>query len=831
MSNKNIALIFSQFKRIENGRKSASSSILTVFTLSCLVNVLFLTGPIFMMQVYDRVLGSGNIATLIGLYVIAFLLYVMMGLFDTLRQQIGTLRGEEVASQYDGPAFQATLEAKAAGVIDERSNAPEDVEVLRNFITSPGMMTFFDLPAIPFYFLAIMVLHPILGLVAIGAGTILSILAAINDRQSRKNMANAQSQLGGVSRILSTARQDAESIRANGMGVAVQDFWQGKQAQGRSEMISTMRVTSAFGSVTKALRMAIQSLVLAVGGWLAVIGVLSPGAMIAASIVFSRSIAPLEQLLNNFRNLSKARTAWANIQQWAPDYLTNDKEEFNLPAPHQSVVAQNLSVKIPSQNKNLLTGITTELVAGDVLVIIGPSGVGKTSLLRTIVGAWSVSAGTLRLDGAELSQWSSAELGNHIGYLSQYTQLLNGTVAQNISRFRPDTPSDQIIAAAQIASVHDMIVGFEQGYETMVGDGAVQLSGGQRQRIGLARALFGGPFLTVLDEPTAHLDNPGKIALAQALLERRKAGKITVLTSHDELVMKLATKIMVLEKGQMSMSGPKDAVLKKLTEMKAAKTPTQSAPIAAPTPIAGPTMSPAPLGQIPAPAAPLSPAVIPSVKPMPASLPTALSPLPAAAQQSVNTALRHSKNAHMVMPPAPPVSEHPQHDTTLTSAQIIKAQRDRLKTIPVTQSEVIGKNASKLPSKSPLKALKQKLGRKSSRDEKFDDNGFDISRSENPPVQNLAAPTPLAEAMPQIAHQTAQPSNIASNIAAFIPHQTPPLPPINPQAVPHSDSYKTIQSIPASTGFDPRAALRKTQMGQAVEANPSNLMSNRGNVA
>ena len=755
MRQKSIALIFSQFKRLPNSDKSTSSSILTVFVLSCLVNILFLTGPIFMMQVYDRVLGSGNIATLIGLYVIAFLLYVMMGLFDTLRQQIGTLRGEEVASQYDGPAFQATLEANAAGVIDERSNAPEDVETLRNFITSPGMMTFFDLPAIPFYFLAIIVLHPILGMVAIGAGTILSILAAFNDRQSRKNMAHAQSQLGDVSRILSAARQDAESIRANGMGKAVQDFWQSKQAQGRSDMVSTMRVTGAFGSMTKALRMAIQSLVLAVGGWLAVIGVLSPGAMIAASIVFSRSIAPLEQLLNNFRNLSRARTAWANIQEWAPDYLNAEKEGFGLPAPHKNVLAQNMSVKIPQQNKNLLKGITTELVPGDVLVIMGPSGVGKTSLLRTIVGAWPVSSGTLRLDGAELSQWPSHELGNHIGYLSQYTQLLNGTVAQNISRFKPDTPSEQIILAAQTASVHDMIVGFEKGYETQVGKGAVQLSGGQRQRIGLARALFGVPFLAVLDEPTAHLDEPGKIALAQALLERRREGKITVLTSHDELVLKLATKMMVLEKGQMSMSGPKEAVLKKLAQMKAAKTPAQAAPMPVSVPAVAPlhaseglpfTQPPSPsqtpaFAQSPVPNMPLAPAAQAVGQPMQRQ-----NVYPA--QQNIHAASSYSVNT---------AAAKPQHDTKLTSAQIIKAQRDKFKAAREAQPAP----TQKTMGQSPLKGLKQKLSRKRDQDEA------------NAPLKASSQTTPADFGVPVQAR--------GANIASFMPHQAPPpvRPPVN----------------------------------------------------
>jgi len=546
------------------------SSVLTIFILSSAVNTLFLTGPIYMMQVYDRVLGSGSVPTLLGLSAIALIMYLMLGFFDTLRQQIATLRGEEVSARYDGPAFRASLDAAAAGVVDERSNAPEDVESVRGFATSPAMMTFYDLPAIPFYFLAVMMLHPVLGMFVMGAAFILAGLAFMNDRSSRQRMSDAQKKLSGVSSILSSARKDSESLKANGMIGAAQTYWQNEQKVGRSEMVSSMLVTSAFSTGTKSIRMAIQSMVLGVGAWLAIAGALSPGAMIAASIVFSRSIAPFEQLLNNFRTLVRARDAWARVQVWAPDYVDKKAQAFDLPAPAKSLIVDNLSVKIPGQDKNLLTGISVNLEAGDILSILGSSGVGKTSLARTIVGAWAGSHGSIRIDGAELSQWPADQLGEHVGYLSQYTNLLNGTVAQNISRFRPNATSESVIQAAQIASVHEMILGFDDGYKTRLGDGAVMLSGGQRQRIGLARAIYGAPFLAVLDEPSAHLDAPGKVALAKALLERRRAGKITIITSHDPALLNLVTKVMVLESGKMTVSGPRDAVLKKMEEMKAA---------------------------------------------------------------------------------------------------------------------------------------------------------------------------------------------------------------------------------------------------------------------
>lgn len=547
-----------------------ASGMVFLLILSFLVNLLFLTGPVFMMQVYDRVLPSGNISTLIGLFAIALLLYVAFGVFDALRLQISALRGEEIAARYDGAAFAVAIDASASGVIDTRTTAPEDVETVRNFLTSPSIISFFDLPAMPFYFLVIFFLHPILGGVVFVAGLLLISLAFLKDRQNRNRMSTAQGTLTRGSRLLNAARRDAQSLKANGMVDAAQTFWATQQREGRAGMLGSLRAMSAFGSLTKTIRLAIQSLVLGIGGWLAVIGVMTPGAMIAASIVFSRAIAPLEQSLNNFRSLSRARDAWGRIKTWSPHYADVSEDDFKLPAPKESLHVSKVQINAPVNASGaiipLVQGVSAIVNASDVLAVMGPSGAGKSCVARALAGAWPVADGSIRLDGADLSQWPTRLRGQHIGYLAQHVELMDGLISENIARFSPDATEDDIIAAAQAAGVHQLILSLPDGYKTRIGDGAVQLSGGQKQRIGLARALFGDPFLIVLDEPSAHLDGSGERALIEAIRRRNQNGKITVFTSHDQQLLGIATKVMVLEAGRMTMCGPKEKVLAKLKE-------------------------------------------------------------------------------------------------------------------------------------------------------------------------------------------------------------------------------------------------------------------------
>ncbi len=534
-----------------------------LIVLSLLVNTLFLTGPIFMMQVYDRVLSSGSVHTLIGLFVITVILYLGFGAFDMLRQNISILRGEELAAQFESDAFKASIKATSEGANDARLLAPEDVEAIRSYLTSPSVLALFDLPALPFFFLGIFLLHPLLGGVAITAGIILGILAVINERLTRTQMAAAQPDLTASTRILANSRREADSLVGNNMLGAASDYWTGMLSHARQKLMRGQRTTASFGSITKTLRLAIQSLVLGVGAWLAIQGHMTAGAMIAASIVFSRAIAPLEQVLASWRNLLRARAAWQRLNENIPPADTQDTN-FNLPAPTSSIDAVRLAVAAPGTDRILLQDVTFSLSPGNVLAIAGASGVGKSCLARALSGAWPTASGSLKLDKADLNLWPADSLGQHIGYLGQTVDFVDARVRDIIARLDPKANEQAILQAARQAGVHEFILTLPEGYDTFIGIGGIQLSGGQRQRIGLARALYGDPFFVILDEPTAHLDGAGEQALFAAIKQRKDAGKITALTVHDERNLGMATHMMVLENGRMVISGPRDAVMKKI---------------------------------------------------------------------------------------------------------------------------------------------------------------------------------------------------------------------------------------------------------------------------
>ncbi len=538
--------------------------------LSTLVGLLYLTGPLFMMQVYDRVLPSGSLPTLIGLCIILVILFLAFGVFETLRTQIATLRAEEFAEAHDREAFAASIDAAALGLADARAQGPEDVETVRAFLASPGFIALFDLPAIPIYFTAVTLLHPVLGLVVIASGLLLAGLAFLNERLSRTASQKAQGGMAAAVRALFGARREGESLKANGMIANAARHWQSLQSGARREQLSGAEITNLFTSITKTLRLAIQSGVLAVGAYLAVKGQLSPGAMIAASIVFARALAPVEQVLGSWRQFQRARESLDRIQTWQN---TAKAPPFELPHPRHTLSAVQLGVRAPGSGRELLREVSFALKAGDVMVIAGPSGAGKTTLARALVGALPLSAGTLKFDDADISQWSPEAMQRLCGYLGQSTDFMEGTVAAIISRFTEGADEAGILAAARAAGVHEFVLALPMGYATLIGPSGILLSGGQRQRLGLARALYGDPFLVVLDEPAAHLDQPGEIALLAAIADRRARGRITVLTTHDQRLVQAATHIVAIEQGRMRIAGPREAVLQRLQADRAGKEP------------------------------------------------------------------------------------------------------------------------------------------------------------------------------------------------------------------------------------------------------------------
>ena len=548
--------------------------LIVLFVLSCLVNLLALTGPIFMMQIYDRVLPSGAVSTLVGMALITLLLYLALGAFDTFRQQIATLRSEELAERLSESAFLASLgegvtqKETDAGIKQAAFSAPEDVETLRSYLSSPALLAWFDLPAMPVFLILVALLHPVLGVVVLLAGLLLGALALINERLTRKRFAEARESQFASQRLLQDSRRDADSVSANAMSRALAFRWLNLQEKSRRDQLQGTRINSVLTSITKTLRMAIQSAVLGIGAWLAIQQEISPGAMIAASIIFARALAPLEQTLTGFKQFLRAREAWSRIKLWAEkDNGPQQSAPTELPAPRNTFGAEDLEI-FPTgaiaDPKPLLKNVSFVLNAGECLAVLGPSGAGKSTLARAIAGARAPDSGRVLLDGADLYLWPQERRGQHIGYLSQDVTMFGGSVAQNISRFSTTAKDEDIVAAAKSARVHELILGLPQGYDTVIGQGGLRLSGGQVQRIGLARALYLDPFVVVLDEPNAHLDMPSEMALVDAIRQRNANGKLTILISHGPALTSCAQKIMVIEAGIMKTFGPRDQILSQL---------------------------------------------------------------------------------------------------------------------------------------------------------------------------------------------------------------------------------------------------------------------------
>lgn len=534
----------------------------SVLLFSFVINVLYLTGPIFMMQVYDRVLASANIPTLIGLALIAVLLYAFFGVLEYIRGQALRANSESVTESLAQKAYSISiLNACERAPTTEKRQALHDVNMLRNFLSSQPFSALFDLPWAPIFLIFIFGLHPGLGVFALIAATVLALLAIVNERMSREQLKKSSGMANQSNNLALNAQRNAITLRANGMINSMAKRWRDVDYDARETSLEGSAVNSSFSTITKTLRMIIQSLLLAAGAYYVIQGELSPGGIIASSVIFSRALAPLEQILGNYSSLVNAREAWANIKTWMFEEDSNAEKEA-LPAPSQSLQVQELSVIVPNGKTILLRNIQFALEAGDILGISGHSGCGKSTLVKALVGAFPVANGKICVDGADLQQWPRELLGKHIGYLPQEIELFDGTVAENIARFKEDVDFDKVLKASQLAGTHQLVLGFSDGYNTRVGAEGVALSAGQKQRIALARALFDDPFLVVMDEPNSNLDADGDKALANAVTVLQKRGAIIVFVAHRQNILEKATKLLLMRKGEMTAFGKPEEIVK-----------------------------------------------------------------------------------------------------------------------------------------------------------------------------------------------------------------------------------------------------------------------------
>jgi len=562
---------------------SCRGAFLSVAMLSGLINVLYLSGSIFMMEVYDRVLPSQSIPTLVGLSIIIVVLYLFQGLFDMVRGRILARVGAALDEDLSQEVFQSQLRAPLKGRVEGDGQQPlRDLDQLRAFLAGGGPSALFDLPWMPLYLFICFAFHPWLGVVALGGGIVLVAITLLTELLTRKASKAAVSAAMLRNGISDGARRNSEVVHAMGMAQRIGVRWGEANAEYLAHQQRTSDVAGGFGAMSKVLRMLLQSAVLAVGAYLVIDGQATGGIMIASSILTSRALAPVELAIANWKGFVSARHGWRRLKTLLEAHA-RPEDPLKLPAPRTLLAVENAGTGAPGGQRFAVQDVSFDLKSGSGLGIIGPSASGKSSLARMIVGVWPTWRGKVRLDGAAIEQWIPEDFGRHIGYLPQDVELFAGTVAQNIARFDRDPSSEEIIAAARAANVHEMILQLPDGYETQVGEAGAALSGGQRQRIALARALYGNPFLVVLDEPNSNLDNEGEQALTAAIMSIRERGGIVVVIAHRPSALAGVDLVLVMEEGRVKSFGPKDEILSKvLRPVPAAQAPEPRAPSASP---------------------------------------------------------------------------------------------------------------------------------------------------------------------------------------------------------------------------------------------------------
>ena len=546
------------FKALSKSR----GGFITAIVFSLFINLLAFVGSIYMLQIYDRVITSRNELTLLLLTLIAGFLLVVYALLEKFRSavlvRVGVEFNDHLRDDVFKGALRGTLYAPGAG----HSQSLRDLDNLREFLTGNGFITFFDAPWVPIFVAACFILHPWFGYVALGGGIIIFALALLNELATRKPLsASAQNSLAANAYVSSTLR-NVEVIQAMGMAGAIRERWKGKHDKAISWQANASDRAGLLVASTKFVRQFLQIFILGVGAYLTIKQEVTGGAMIAASILMGRALAPVEAAVGSWRSFVNARLGASRINQLLA--ATGAAQSYvQLPEPKGHLSLEGVLAGPPGSHSAILSGVTFSVTAGETLGVIGPSAAGKSSLARVIVGVWPVLAGAVRLDGSELSHFDPDQLGRSIGYLPQDVELFSGTVAENIARLG-EVDDQKVIEAARLAGVHEMIQGLPKGYNTHIGEGGSSLSGGQRQRIGLARAIYDMPALVVLDEPNSNLDSDGEAALLNAIGALKEAKRTVVIVTHKTNILSVADKILLMAGGKVQGFGPRDTILSKV---------------------------------------------------------------------------------------------------------------------------------------------------------------------------------------------------------------------------------------------------------------------------
>ena len=551
--------------QLVSARRALKGNLVAIGAFSGVVNLLMLTGPIFMLQIYDRVMSSQSVNTLVALSALVAGLYLFMALIDGARTRVLVAMGHRFEQRLTRTAFDCTLsEPSRTRPGGNPAAAIQDVEKIRSFLSGQGAGALFDLPWIPVYLGLVFAMHLWLGMVGVIGALALVVIAILTDIKVRTAACVQSEHSAKRTRLAEASRRNAEMVRAMGMQSNLGKTWQDVNDLHLGASAKAATTVGVSGSFTKVLRLSLQSAVLAVAAYLAIHGHISAGSIVAASVIMSRGLQPIETLVGSWRNLVAAQQAWAQLKQTLSGDETDHR--ISMPKAQKSLTIDGLIAAPPMATSAVLKGVGFDMKAGEALAVIGSTGSGKSTLARTLVGAWSAAKGSINLDGVPINQYLPEELGPQIGFLPQDVELFDGTIAQNIARFDPEATDEMVIAAAKAAGVHELIASFKDGYATSVGERGAALSGGQRQRVALARALYGNPFLVVLDEPNSNLDAVGEAALNHAIQAAKARGAIVIVIAHRASVLGSVDKILIMEEGRVADFGPRAEVMDRLRQ-------------------------------------------------------------------------------------------------------------------------------------------------------------------------------------------------------------------------------------------------------------------------
>lgn len=547
---------------LTQARKQGRGLIFSVGLFSVFVNILMLTGPLFMLQVYDRVLSSRSLETLTALFILVVILFSFMGLLDYARSRVMARFGARFQTYLDETVFRATIKD---AIIESHRAKPatglRDIEAIQALLSNPAAFAVFDIPWTPLFIGAIFVFHPLLGWMAVAGGLFLLAITALNQFLTKKKVLDAAVKSAQSHAFAENARQAAEVIHAQGMQSIIAKRWKQNRDESLKASILSSDFTGIFSALTKSFRMLLQSAMLAMGAYLVLQNELTPGAMIAGSILLGRALAPIEMTIGQWPLVVRARNAWKSLSASLPaEHETASKMHRAKPKSH--LIVKNLTIVPPGERKPNLTGINFEVRPGEVLGIVGKSGSGKSTLARALVGLWPPAAGEIRLDGEILQNYDPELFGQYIGYLPQSVSLFHGTVAENVARMSENPDPEKVKAAVSTAHADQLVKSLPESFDTVIHNGTGRLSGGQRQRLALARALYNDPMLLILDEPNAALDADGSQALNTAIHSFKEQGKIVILMTHRPMAISECDHLLYLEDGRQHAYGPRDKVLK-----------------------------------------------------------------------------------------------------------------------------------------------------------------------------------------------------------------------------------------------------------------------------